>query len=84
MARATYHATEVLKFAATQNAINARVGHLILLGQKRKAMDLLNRTEDMVEVPQDAPIHGQGHENSDDESDDHNDNDDAEDDDDVE
>ena len=76
MARATYHATEVLKFAATQNAINARVGHLILLGQKRQAMDLLNQTQDMIEIPQDAPQHDNSEEDSDDAED-------ADDDDDV-
>ena len=70
MTWATYHAAEVLKFAATQNSINARVGHLILLGQKRQAMNLLQQTQDMIEVPQDALVAGNSDNNSDDDEDD--------------
>ena len=56
LTHATNRSANILQFAATQNAISARVGHLILLGDKEKARQLLQETEDMVVVPDDGLI----------------------------
>jgi hypothetical protein len=47
--KATEKATETLKFSAYQNAISARVGHYLMLGQNRRALDLLDRTENSID-----------------------------------
>ena len=58
LTRATLQTADVLRFAATQNAISARVGHYIMLGQRKKAYDLLESTNDLLDINtlQDAPL----------------------------
>ena len=68
MTPATHLATNVLKFSTTQNAISAWVGHLILLGQKKKAMILLEHTTGLMDIPDNTQVHN--------DSDDENDEDD--------
>jgi hypothetical protein len=44
----TKRSADILQFASWQNAISARVGHYILLGEEDKARDLLAKTEDQI------------------------------------
>jgi No apical meristem-associated C-terminal domain len=51
LTKATNRASKVLEFSAFQQAINARVGHYILLGQNKKALELMRETADGVQLP---------------------------------
>jgi No apical meristem-associated C-terminal domain len=44
----TRRLSDVLQFSSWQNAISARVGHFIMLGEEDKARDLLAKTEDQI------------------------------------
>jgi hypothetical protein len=67
LTRQTKRSADILKFSAHQNAISARVGHFIMLGQNSRALQLLNDTDDMVILPDEPEEKNSEEENSEDE-----------------
>jgi hypothetical protein len=53
LTKATEQATKMLKFSTIQNAIAARVGHYIMLGQNQTALALLRQSEGTLDFPDD-------------------------------
>jgi No apical meristem-associated C-terminal domain len=67
LAAATNRAAAVMEFSAIQMSVNARVSHYILLGQNRKALALMKKTESTLQIPQAMVTDNVGNEEDDDE-----------------